>query len=74
MIIDTEKARRIGITSGFQVCQHPGGEPAARIPGTADGVTDPDNFPGVVTATERLLSHPAIISPAAEALNPPGSR
>jgi hypothetical protein len=49
-VIDARVARRIGVTGGFQVCQHPGGEPAASIPGTTDGVTDPDDLPGVVAA------------------------
>ena len=61
-VIDAQVARRIWITGGFQVCQHPGGEPAASIPGTMDGVADPDDFPGVVAAAQRLLSHSTMIS------------
>jgi len=62
-VIDTQVARRIWVTGGFQVCQHLGGEPAASIPGTMDGVTDPDDLPGVVAAAQRLLSHSTMISP-----------
>jgi len=61
-VIDAKIARRVGITGGFQVCQHPGGEPAASIAGTMDGVTDPDDLPGVVAAAQRLLSHSTMIS------------
>jgi hypothetical protein len=61
-VIEAQVARRIGVTSGFQVYQHPGGEPAASIPGTMDGVTDPGDLPGVVAAAQRLLSHSTMIS------------
>jgi hypothetical protein len=61
-VIDAKIARRVGITGGFQVCQHPDGEPAASIPGTMDGVTDPDDLPGVVAAAQRLLTHSTMIS------------
>jgi hypothetical protein len=62
-VIDAQVARRIWITGGFQVRQHLGGELAASIPGTMDGVTDPDDLPGVVATAQRLLSHSTMISP-----------
>ena len=51
-VIDAQVARRIWITGGFQVCQHLGGEPAASIPGTMDGGTDP-------TTSRALLPPPS---------------
>jgi hypothetical protein len=79
-VIDAKKARHIGVTGGFQVCQHPGGEAAASIPGAPDGITGPDDFPGIVAAAQRLLSHSTMIAQAPEApksagrLKSPGPR
>jgi len=72
-VIDAKKARRIGVTGGFQIRQDPGGEPAASIPGATDGITDPDDFQGVAAAAQRLLNHPTMVAHAPERPNPPGA-
>jgi hypothetical protein len=48
-------------SAGFQKYQHLGGEPAARVPGTTDGVADPDDFQRVVAAVQRFLGHAVMI-------------
>jgi hypothetical protein len=50
VVINAQETRHIGVAIGFQVGKNQLSERAAGVPGTSDGVTDPDDFAGVVSA------------------------